>query len=367
MSSNSSTNSINMSRRRFLKTTGIVGGGLVVGFSLAGCAPSELPIDLSANGFIPNAFLQITPDNKVCFYCPRDEMGQGVTTGLATLIGEELDVHPQQMDVKFAGVHADYNNPAMGLQGTGGSSSLRAHYLQLRQVGANTRSVLVSAAAQELGVAIDDITTADGFIIVAGKQYPYGQFVSVAAQLESPEEAPMKADADFRYIGREFSRIDAIAKSTGTAEFAIDIDIPNMHHAVVVRSPVAGAKLKSVDKSAAQAMPGVTDVIEISSGVAVVAEKYWQAKTAAAKLSPTWEEVALSKVDTKTVQDDYAQAMQNEEGVTGTDEGDVEAGLAAAEHVVEAQYWAPYLAHAPLEPMDAVVRIENGEADVWSG
>ena len=367
MSAKTTTNSMNMSRRKFLKTTGIVGGGLVVGFSLAGCAPGELPIDLSGNGFIPNAFLQITPDNNVRFYCPRDEMGQGVTTGLATLIGEELDVHPQQMDVKFAGVHADYNNPAMGVQGTGGSSSLRAHYMPLRQVGANTRSVLVSAAAAELGVAVEDITTADGHVIVAGKQYPYGQFVNAAAKLESPEEAPMKANADFRYIGKAFSRIDAIAKSTGTAEFAIDIDIPDMHHAVVVRSPVAGAKLKSVDKSVAQAMPGVTDVIEISSGVAVVAEKYWQAKTAAAKLSPKWQDVALGQVDTQTVKDDYARAMQQEEGLTGPDEGDIVAGLAAAEHVVEAQYWAPYLAHAPLEPMDAVVRIEDGEADVWSG
>ena len=358
---------INMSRRQFLKTTGIVGGGLVIGFSMTGCSSSELPITLAQQGFVPNAFLQITPDNGIRFYCPRDEMGQGVTTGLSTLIGEELDVHPKDMEILFAGVHSDYNNPDFGVQGTGGSSSLKAHYLQLRQVGANTRGLLVAAAAQDLGVTASAISTRDGHIVVAGKQYPYGQFVQTAASLEAPTEAALKSNAEFRYIGQAFQRVDAAAKSTGTAEFGIDIDIPNMHHAVVRRSPVAGAKLKSVDKSVALSMPGVTDIIEISSGVAVVAKKYWQAKTAAAKLSPLWEEVALSQVNSRDVRADYNQAMQQDEGVVDTDEGDVKAGLAAADHIIEAEYWAPFLAHAPLEPMNAVVRIENGEADVWSG
>ncbi len=358
---------INMSRRQFLKTTGIVGGGLVIGFSMTGCSSSELPITLAQQGFVPNAFLQITPDNGIRFYCPRDEMGQGVTTGLSTLIGEELDVHPKDMEILFAGVHSDYNNPDFGVQGTGGSSSLKAHYLQLRQVGANTRGLLVAAAAQDLGVTASVISTRDGHIVVAGKQYPYGQFVQTAASLEAPTEAALKSNAEFRYIGQAFQRVDAAAKSTGTAEFGIDIDIPNMHHAVVRRSPVAGAKLKSVDKSVALSMPGVTDIIEISSGVAVVAKKYWQAKTAAAKLSPLWEEVALSQVNSRDVRADYNQAMQQDEGVVDTDEGDVKAGLAAADHIIEAEYWAPFLAHAPLEPMNAVVRIENGEADVWSG
>ena len=358
---------MNMSRRQFLKTTGILGGGLVIGFSMTGCSSSELPIVLAPQGFVPNTFLQIMPDNGIRFYCPRDEMGQGVTTGLSTLIGEELDVHPKDMVILFAGVHSDYNNPDFGVQGTGGSSSLKAHYLQLRQVGANTRGLLVAAAAQDLGVPASAISTRDGHIVVAGQQYPYGQFVQTAAGLEAPTAAPMKSNNEFRYIGQEFARVDAAAKSTGTAEFGIDIDIPNMHHAVVRRSPVAGAKLKSVDKSAALNMPGVTDVIEISSGVAVVAEKYWQAKTAAAKLAPVWEEVALSKINSSDVRADYNQAMQQDDGVVDTDEGDVHAGLAAADHIVEAEYWAPFLAHAPLEPMNAVVRIENGEADVWSG
>jgi len=360
-------NTTNMSRRKFLKTTSVIGGGLVVGFSMTGCASGKLPIALSEGAFIPNAFLQITPENTVRFYCPRDEMGQGVTTGLGTLIGEELDVHPKDMEIEFSGVHSDYNNPDFGVQATGGSSSLKAHYLHLRQVGANTRALLVDAASKNLGVSVGDIATEDGHIVVAGKRYPYGQFVGTAATMNTSDEAPLKSNTNFRYIGKEFSRVDATVKSTGTAEYGIDIDIPGMHHAVVKRSPVAGAKLKSVDKSKAQNMPGVTDVVEISSGVAVVAEKYWQAKTAAEKLSLVWEEVALAKVDTETVRQDYIAAMKNDDGISDTDEGDVEAGLDTADHIIEAEYWAPYLAHAPLEPMNAVVRIENGEADVWSG
>ena len=360
-------NTLNISRRKFLQASGILGSGLVIGFSLSGCSSSELPIALTEGGFIPNAFLQITPDNKIKFYCPRDEMGQGVTTGLGTLIGEELDVHPADLDIVFAGVHSDYNNPGMGVQATGGSSSIKAHYLPLRQVGANIRALLLDAAAIDLAVSRSDITTENGHVIVNGKHHAYGEFVTTAATLAIPEAAPLKTAAEFKYIGHDFSRVDAIAKSTGTAEYGIDIDIPGMFHAVVRRSPVAGAKLVSVDKSPALMMPGVTDVVEIASGIAVVAEGYWQAKTAAAKLNPEWQQVALTKVDSHHVRRDYELAMKEDEGLVDTEVGDLQEGFAAATAVIENKYWAPFLAHAPLEPMNAVVRIENGEADVWSG
>jgi isoquinoline 1-oxidoreductase/isoquinoline 1-oxidoreductase beta subunit len=357
----------NLSRRKFLKSSAVVGGGLIIGFNLTGCSSEPFPIDTTDGSVAANAFLQIQPDNTVIFYCLRDEMGQGVTTGLGTLVSEELNVHPANLEVKFPGVHADYANPAFGVQGTGGSSSIRAHWTQLRQAGADTRALIVAAAAQDLAISASDIQTKDGYVIAGGERYPYGQFVSTAKSIEVPVETPLKLASEFQYIGKHFPRIDAIAKSTGTAEFGIDVDIPGMHHAVVRRSPVPGAKLKSVDKSEALAMPGVTDVVEISSGVGVVAEKYWQAKMAAQKLAPQWEEVALSKVDTKTIQADYSRAMAEENGVNHTVDGDVAAGFADATHTAEAEYWAPYLAHAPMEPVNAVVRIEDGEADVWSG
>ncbi len=356
---------INVSRRNFLRTSAVAGGGLVVGFSLSGCSSAPLPIE--GSGYLPNAFLQITPDNVVSFYCPRDEMGQGVTTGLGTLVAEELDVDPHSLDIVFAGVHSDYNNPDMGVQATGGSNSMKAHYLPLRQAAANTRAVLVQAAAQDLGVAVDAIQTEDGHVVVNGERHPYGKFVATAAGLTVPEAAPLKADADFRYIGKTQPRLDAIAKSTGTADFGVDADVPGMVHAVVVRSPVAGAKLVSVDKAPAARMPGVSHVLEISSGLAVVADKYWQAKTAAAQLKPVWEDVPLARVDSATVRADYEAALDGEDGAVEAEQGDLETGFAAADRVVESDYWAPYLAHAPLEPMSAVLRLENGEADLWSG
>lgn len=360
-------NTVNLSRRKFLKTAGLVGGGLVIGFTLPGCSPGKLPVKTIAGSFLPNAFVQITPDNLVRFYCPRAEMGQGVTTGLATLVAEELDVVPATLEIALAGAHKAYNNPDMGVQITGGSTSVHAHYLPLRQAGANTRSVIVDAAAKDLGISRDAITTEDAHIVAGGKRYPYGQFVATAATLKVPEKAPLKADADFKYIGKAFSRLDGVAKSTGTAVYAIDVDIPGMHYAVVRRSPVAGAKLASVDKTTASQMPGVTDVLEISSGVAVVAKKYWQARKAAAALEPRWETVPLSKVDASTVRTDYEKAMQTDKGVSSEDRGDVDAGFAAAKATVENTYWAPFLAHAPMEPMSAVLRLGKNDAELWAG
>jgi isoquinoline 1-oxidoreductase beta subunit len=355
-----------MSRRKFLQSTGLVGGGLVIGFGLGGCSSSLLPLEVEEGAYNSNAFIQITPDNLVRFYCPRDEMGQGVTTGLGTLISEELDVSPADLDIAFAGAHADYTNPELGVQGTGGSTSMRAHYLQLRQVGADVRALILAAAAKDLGVPQGELATDNCHVVHNDTRHPYGQFVATANTMKLPENTALKPNDQFIYIGKEAARLDAVAKSTGTALYGIDADIPDMHYAVVRRSPVAGAKLLSVDKAAALAMPGVTHVVEVSSGVAVVAQKYWQAKTAAEKLDLTWEKVALSKVSTESLYADYQQGL-DDEGLVEADEGDLQPAFDSAASVVEAEYWTPYLAHAPMEPMNAVLRIENGKAELWSG
>ena len=357
---------INASRRRFLKTSGIAGGGLIVGFGISGCSAGPVPIPPLADDFVPNAFLQITPDNTVRFYCPRDEMGQGVSTGLATLIGEELDVAPWDMEIKWAGVHSDYANPLFGMQGTGGSTSLAAHYEQLRQVGANVRSVLLEAAAHELDKPVASLATEAGHVVADGERHPYGRFVAKAAALEAPQAAPMKSSAEFKYIGAHFPRIDALAKATGTAEFGIDIDIPDLHYAVVRRSPVAGGTLRSYDDAAARAIAGVTDIVEVGSGVAVVADRYWAAKQGADALEVHWDQGELGSVSSADVRTDF-QAGLEEEGDTTGEQGDLAAGFAAATTVIENEYWAPYLAHAPMEPMNAVVRIDGDDAEVWTG
>ena len=273
---------------------------------------------------------------------------------------------PAKLLIEFAGVHPDYANPAMGMQGTGGSTSIMGHFLQLRQVGADTRQAIVLAAAGQLGVPPREIATDDGYVVARGARHPYGAFVATAAERALPENTPLKPDAEFRYIGKELPRIDSIGKATGTTTFGIDIDIPDMHHAVVQRSPVAGGSVASFDGGKALAMPGVIGVVEVDTGVAVVAQKHWQAQQAASEVQVEWNLPALAGVNTAQVQADYRAALANEEGESAELEGDPETALAAS-LTVAADYWAPYLAHAPMEPMNAVVRIEHGEADVWSG
>ena len=218
----------NPSRRRFLKSSAAVGGGLFVGFTLTSCSSGPLPIAHVDGSFVANAFIQVTPENVVRFFCPRDEMGQGVTTGLGTLIAEELDVLPDDLDILFAGVHPDYANPDFGVQGTGGSTSLKAHYYPLRQAGANVRAVILDAAAQDLGVPRDSLTTDNAHVIAGGERHPYSKFIATASTLAVPEEAPLKNSADFRYIGEDRPRLDAIGKATGTAVFGIDVDIDDI-------------------------------------------------------------------------------------------------------------------------------------------
>ncbi|MBL6697699.1 MAG: xanthine dehydrogenase family protein molybdopterin-binding subunit, partial [Luminiphilus sp.] len=362
-------NTVNVSRRRLLQASAVTGGGLVVGFAVTGCSstPAPLPVASTEGAWTPNAFLQILPDNTIRFYTARSEMGQGVTTGLATLVGEELDVNPLDMDIRLAGVHEDYVNPLFGMQGTGGSTSIRAHYTQLRQVGANTRALILEAAAQDLGVSTSTLSTDNGFVLNGDSRYPYAAFVETAQSLGIEADAPLKPASQFEYIGQESKRVDAIAKSTGTAQFGIDVDIPDMHYAVVVRAPVARAKAQSVNAAGAKAMPGVIHVFEMSTGVAVVAETFWQAKQAAAKVEVLWESTPLEAVDTATLRADYTAALDAGDGVEGPNEGDIGAALESASKTHEAEYWAPLLSHSPMEPMNAVVRIDGEEADVWTG
>lgn len=356
---------IKLTRRGFLKTTGIVGGGLLIGYvAMPGNnAPAVTPTE---GAISPNAYIQLTADNQIIFYSPRDEMGQGVYMGLTTLVAEELDVPLQEIQVEFASVHHDYKHPEYGVQGTGGSSSLRVHYLPLRQVAADTRVLLLNAAAEDLGVPASSLTTENGYIFSNGRAYPYSDFIATAQTLELPAGSPLKAKADFKYIGREIARNDAMAKSTGTAVYGVDIDLPDMHYALVSRSPVAGGKVKSFDDSAARATTGVTDIVQIDSGIAVVAQSFWQAKKAIALLQVTWNQPQLANYSSNQIKADYQAAIDGEKGDT-QGQGSIEEGLETASRQVDREFWTPYLAHAPMEPVNAVVRIANGEAELWAG
>lgn len=358
---------INAARRTFLKVAGLSGGGLVIGISLTGCGTDKPAIIDQKDVLTPNAFLQISAQNEVLFHCPRDEMGQGVTTGLTTIIAEELDIDPAAVVVKFASVHEDYTNTELGVQVTGGSTSVKTHYQQLRQVGAVTRQLLLSAAAAELGVEEDALSTDNGRVLVADRAYPYGKFAERARSLPLPKNVPLKSKSEFKYIGKKFARLDAAEKSTGTAVYGIDVEVPGMLRAVIKRCPVVGGKVAKLNSAKAEAIAGVTQVIDLGVSVAVIADKFWQAKTAAALLEIEWQLPKLAQISSPQLKADYAQAMQREEGEAEAERGDLKQAFASAEFVVEQDYWAPYLAHAPLEPMNAVVDVADGRADVWSG
>lgn len=357
-----------VSRRQLLKRGALLSGGLVVGVQLPGCSFSgPLPIEAADEGFVPHAFLQISPNNEIFFYCPSDEMGQGVRTGLATIIGEELDLHPSQMVVRSAGSHKAYANPEFGIQLTGGSNAVRAFYTPLRQTGADTRALLLNAASLDLGIPAEQLSTDNGHVVAGKRRYPYGDFIGTAATLELPEATPLKPVNQFKYIGSEFTRVDALEKSTGTAQFGIDADIPGMVYAVVARPPVAGAKPIRLEREHVLAMPGIIAVVDISSGVAVVAERYWYAQQGVKALHIEWEQMPLESVDSATVKADLAAALEGNDVIEATNEGDMEAGFKLAKHQHRSDYYAPFLAHAPLEPVNATLRIEGERAELWTG
>ncbi len=356
-----------LSRRSFLRHSALAGGGLLVAFTLPGCStPPSLPVPRESGDFVPNAFLKFTADGAVHFYCPRDEMGQGVTTGLTTIVAEGLDMAPQRLTVELAGAHPDYANPGMGFQVTGGSTSVKEHFTQLMTVGCQLRALFLAAAAQDLGVAESALTTDDGMIVHGENRYPYAQFLATAATLTVPETVDLKAAADYRWIGTAFPRLDGEVKATGKAVYGIDIDVPGMEHAVVVRPPVFGAKVVRFDDRAAKSVAGVRTVVEIATGVAVVAEHFWQAKKGAEALTVEWSASPLDGATTASLRADYAEALAAG-GEEAESTGDVATALAGATKTVDLEFWAPFLAHAPMEPMSAVVHVKGDSAELWAG
>lgn len=363
-----STN-INTSRRDFLKHSTLAGGGLIVGIPLMGL--SQGVNAAQQQSLTPNAILQITPNNEVHFYLPRSEMGQGVYTGLTTLLAEDLDIPPTKITIHQTGADKEYANPEFGMQITGGSTSIKGHFLPVRQLAANARLVIRQAAAKQLNKPLETIQTQDGQIFIQGKTFAYGEFVDVASTLDFPEDTPLKSAKDFKYIGKYNQRLDAAAKSTGTAQFGLDVDFDGLQKAAIKHCPVYGGSVKSFDDSAAKIMAGVKAIVAIHNGVAVVAEHYYQAKNALAKVNIQWQlpeklrNFSTHSLDANNGFGLFENALK-QKGDNGHDEGDASA-IKQANKVISGQYWAPYLAHATMEPMNCTVKIENGKVDVWVG
>jgi isoquinoline 1-oxidoreductase beta subunit len=356
------------SRRGFLKAAAATAAGLTIGFHWSG--PLSRALADTPKDFAPNAFLRIAPDNSVTVIAKHLEMGQGSYTGLATVVAEELDADWAQIRVESAPADASkYANLAFGtMQGTGGSSAMANSWMQLRHAGATARAMLVTAAALEWNVTPASLMVERGVVHHApsNRQATFGELAGKASSLPVPNDAPLKDPKDFKLIGQKLPRVDIPGKTNGTAQFTIDVTFPNMLVAVLQRPPLFGATVKSFDPSAAKAVPGVVEVLQVPRGVAVVAKSFWAAKQGRDALKVEWDDSKAERRSTAAIMAEY-RTLAEQPGKPARKEGDAAAALKGAAKVVTATYEFPYLAHAPMEPLDAVVKLDANGCEIWAG
>ncbi|MEH6422174.1 xanthine dehydrogenase family protein molybdopterin-binding subunit [Pseudomonas sp. CGJS7] len=359
------------SRRRFLKSGALIGGGLVVGFLVPGAKrfAEAAPATAAAvsTGFAPNAFLRVGEDNTVTVLLSHSEMGQGIWTGLAMLIAEELDADWSKIKVEHAPAAQAYAHTAFGMQMTGGSTSTWSEFDRYRQAGATARGLLVAAAAARFGVPAAQVRTENGVAIAGDQRASYGELAAAAAKLPAPKTPPtLKEAKDWKIIGKPTKRLDGPEKIDGRAKFGMDMHFDGLFTAVVARAPVFGGTVKSFDASKAKAVPGVRDVVQVPSGVAVIADHYWAAKQGRDALAVEWDAGPHAGLDTHKLREEF-RALAATPGAIASQAGDVAAGLAAAARTLEAEYNVPYLAHAPMEPLNCTVKIDGEGCDIWTG
>jgi isoquinoline 1-oxidoreductase subunit beta len=339
----------------------VIGLYLPRGLRVASAAPTT-----AAPPFAPNAFVRIGTDNTVTVLIKHIEFGQGPFTGLATLVAEELDADWSQLRAEHAPSNPElYKNLFFGVQGTGGSSAIANSYEQMRQAGATARAMLVEAAAQTWKVPASEITVERGVLRHARtrRQGRFGQFAEAASRLSVPSNVKLKDPSTFRLIGKDRSvkKLDAPAKTTGKAQFTLDIHERGMLTVVVARPPRFGARVASFDAVDARSVPGVVDVKQIPTGVAVYATGFWPAKKARDRLRITWDESAAERRGTEQLVTEY-RALARNPGMVAASHGDIDAVLGRASKVIEAEFVFPYLAHATMEPLDAFLRWDGQRA-----
>ncbi len=350
-----------MERRAFLHTAGTVGAGLVIGFRIPTRGEQE------PAPFAPNAWLRISPDDSILVVVDRSEMGQGVATALPMLLAEELEADWTKVQIEFAPADKAYINPLFGMQGTGGSTSVRAAWTPLRKAGAAAREVLITAAAQSWGVNRAECRAERGAVVHAKsrRRLRYGQLALRAGALPVPADVPLKDPKDWHILGKPTHRLDTPPKVNGRAKFGIDVRVPGMRVAVVARSPVFGGKVKSFDAAGAKKVDGVRDVVQISSGIAVVGTGYWPAKQGRDALQVVWDEGPNAGVSSATISQLFAERAA-QAGALARHDGDPDGALGGAAQRVEAVYELPFLAHATMEPMNCTAHVRPDGVDIWA-
>ena len=325
---------INAARRDFLKASALAGGGLLIGFALPGASR----LALAAGEFKPNAFIRITPDNRVTVICGMSEMGQGVLTAIPMLVAEELEANWSSIRVEQAPADPAFANPFLGMQATGGSSSVRANWEPLLKAGATAREMLVAAAAVTWNADPSDCRASHGTVVhKSGKKLTYGQLAAKAAEQPVPANVTLKDPKNFRILGKGLKRLDTPGKVDGSAVFGMDVRLPGMLTAVVARPPVAGGKVASFNADKAKAMPGVKHVVQIGSGVAVVADGYWNAKQGRDALEVKWDDGAGAALSSESIRKTFAE-LAGKQGTLAMKEGDAGAAISGAARKLEAVY-----------------------------
>jgi isoquinoline 1-oxidoreductase beta subunit len=364
-----------LSRRTFLKVTAAASAGFTLGIFTAAeaaaqaSAPGKTAGSAAAGSFEPNAFLRIGSDNTVTVVVKHLEMGQGTYTGLPTLIAEELDAAWSQ--VRAEGAPADakrYNNLFWGpSQGTGGSTAMANSFEQYRQAGAAARAMLVAAAAEQWKVPADSVVVKNGVVShPSGRKATFGELAAAAAKQPVPSSVKLKDAKDFVYIGKHVPRTDSRAKSNGTALFTQDLRLPDMLTAVVLHPPKFDARVKSMDAAGTQSIPGVRFVVEIPTGIAVLASGFWPAKKGRDALKVEWDETPAFKASSADILAEFKRLAATPGKVTRND-GDAAKAISAASRTLEAAYEFPYLAHAAMEPMNCVVKLDAERCEIWNG
>jgi isoquinoline 1-oxidoreductase subunit beta len=361
-----------LERRDFLKISVAASGGLLIGFRFPGIsalasAQSSSEQPASATTFMPNAFVRIGTDERVTVIVNHSEMGQGVYTSLPMLLADELDADWTKVGFEAAPVDPKYNHPAFGVQMTGGSSSVYSGLQQFREAGAAARSMLIAAAAQQWNVAASTCRTESGAVFnTKGQELTYGHLATAAAKLPPPEHVQLKDPKTFKLIGKPIKRLDTPEKLNGEAVFGIDVKLPGMLTAVIARPPIFGATMKSFDDSRARSMPGVKKIVAIPAGVAVIADTFWQAKTARNALRVEWDEGSMQNFNTSEMMHQFRERAKSP-GTSVRKDGDATAALAGAAKKIAAVYEVPYLSHLMMEPLNCAVDLRADSCEVWTG
>jgi isoquinoline 1-oxidoreductase beta subunit len=352
------------SRREFLKVSLAAGGGMLLAFpvgrALADAAPAKYVLR-------PEAFIRIDPDGHVTLTIPQEEMGQGVYTSLSQLLADELDVALDDVTPEPSPPSdAIYGSPMGGGQGTGGSTSIRAFYTALRQVGASARAMMVQAAAAQWRIDPASLRTENGEVIddANNRKLGYGVLAPAAAKLPAPQNPKLKADKDFKLIGKSVRRFDTPDKVNGRAQYGIDVRMPGLKVATLMASPVVGGKVAGVDEEAALKVPGARQVVLLDDIVAVVGDHFWAVKQGLAALAPRWNEGANGTRNSRQIMEELEVASRR--GIVAKKEGDADKGL-SQDARVDATYQVPFLAHAPMEPLNFTVHVTPGACEMWGG